>query len=68
MKYLTTNCHKNIGYLDTLIHDYNSSTVQDEIKAVAIFSQLVSKPWMKRFYRDAETTFTRMEAFDQVCI
>ena len=64
MKYLTTNCPKNIDYLDKLIHDYKSSTAQDEIKAAAIFSQVVSRLWIKRFYRDAETTFTHIE----VCI
>lgn len=68
IKYLTTNCPKKIEYLDKLIHDYQLTTTQDQLKSVAIFSQLVSRPWMKRFYRGADTSYTHMEAFNQVSI
>ena len=33
-----------------------------------MLSEIVSRPWMKRFYRNADTSFTHMEGFRQVNI
>ena len=65
-KYIESKCPKNIEYLGKLRHDYMLADAKDQLQAVAVMSQMISAPWMKRFYRDAETTFTHMEAFDQV--
>ena len=59
-------CHKNIDYLGKLRHDYNMNMTRDQLQAVGMLSQMLSAPWMRRFYRDAQTTFSHMEAFEQV--
>ena len=65
-KYITSECPKNIEYLAKLNFDYNMPLAQDQFQALAILSQLLSRPWMKRFYRDAITTYSHFEAFQQV--
>ena len=61
-----SECPKNLDCLDKLRHDYNMPMAQDQLQAVGILSQMLSAPWMRRFYRDAKTTFSHMQAFDQV--
>ena len=38
----------------------------DQLQAAGIISQLISRPWMCRFYRNAERSFTFAEALTQV--
>ena len=59
-------CPKSIDYLGKLKHDYNLNMTRDQLQAVEMLSQILSAPWMRRFYRDAKTTFSYMEALDQV--
>ena len=66
LKYISSKCHKNIDYLQRLKHDYTTTMAQEQFQALAIFSKILSAPWMRRFYRSAETTYTHMEAFEQV--
>ena len=65
-KYLHSNCPKNIDNLHRIQHDYNMSMASDQLQAAGIISQLVSRPWMCRFYRNAEKSFTFVEALIQV--
>ena len=63
-----SRCAKNIEYLAKLQSDYNLKDGQDQLQALGIMSQLLSRPWMKRFYRNAKKSFSYMEAFEQVYI
>ena len=65
MEYIQ-QCPKSIDYLEKLKHDYHLNMTRDQLQAVGMLSQMLSAPWMRRFYRDAKTTFSHMEAFDQV--
>ena len=65
-QYVTSHCPKNIDYLEKLRHDYNMAMTQEQLQSVAILSQMLSAPWMRRFYRNAATSFTHMEAYEQV--
>ena len=65
-QYVPSHCSKNIDYLEKLRHDYNMTMTQEQIQSVAILSQMLSAPWMRRFYRNAATSFTHMKAYKQV--
>ena len=65
-QYVTSHCPKNIDYLEKLRHDYNMAMTQKQLQSVAILSQMLSAPWMRRFYRNAATSFTYMDAYKQV--
>ena len=65
-KYLHSSCPKNIDNLHRIQHDYNMSMASDQLQAAGIISQLVSRPWMYRFYRNAERSFTFVDALTQV--
>ena len=60
LDYVRSNCSKNVDNLVKILKDYERPL------AVGIMSRLLSAPWMSRFYRDAEKTFTYVEAFHQV--
>ena len=63
LDYVRSNCSKNVDNLVKILKDYERPLAMDEFKAVGIMSRLLSAPWMSRFYRDAEKTFTYVEAF-----
>ena len=62
-----SRCAKNIEYLAKLQADYNLKDGQDQLQARGTMSQLLSRPWLKLFYRNARKSFTHMEAFEQIC-
>ena len=67
-KYLHSNCPKNIDNLHRVQHDYNMAVTCDQLQSAGIISQLLSRLWMLRFYRNANRSFTFVEALKQVYI
>ena len=72
MRYLSTICslnvQKNIDFLAKLLHDFKLGMAHGQFRAAGILSQVISRPWMKKFYRSAESSYSHMDAFTQVII
>ena len=68
INYLQSKCPKNIDFLAKLLHDYKLDMAHDQFQAAGIMSQVISRPWMKKFYRSAESSYSHMDAFTQVRI
>ena len=66
LDYVRSNCTKNLQNLVKLMRDYESPLAMAEFQAVGIMSRLLSAPWMSRFYRDVERSFSYIQVFQQV--
>ena len=66
MDYVKNKCAKKLDNTVKLVTDYSRPLAHAEFQTVGIMSRLLSAPWMSRFYRNPERSFTYVEAFKQV--
>ena len=66
MDYVRNKCTKNVEHRTKLMMDYEKPIALTEFRAVGILSRMLSAPWMSRFYRDVDSSFTYVEAFRQI--
>ena len=63
---MKNKCAKKLDNTVKLVTDYSRPLAHAEFQTIGIMSRLLSAPWMSRFYRNPERSFTYVEAFKQV--
>ena len=66
LEYLKENCLRNTTFKKTIVDALETEITQNHLRALVIFSNILSKPWMKTLYLEENNKLTHWEAFNIV--